>query len=81
MLGARIRLFREAKAWSQEELGFQAGYERSSIQQYEAGETEPLTGTLLDIAEALEIEPGDLLAGDVWERTVARARARKKSGS
>ena len=77
MLGARIRQFREAKGWSQEELGFRAGYERSSIQQYEAGETEPLIGTLLDIVRALEIKPGDLLAGDVWDRIVARADARK----
>jgi transcriptional regulator with XRE-family HTH domain len=81
MLGARIRRLREAKGWSQEELGFRAGYERSAIQQYEAGETEPLIGTLLDIVRALEAEPGDLLAGEVWDRIVARADARKNKGS
>ena len=78
MLGARIRQFRQAADMSQEELGLKAGYERSAIQKIEAGETEPLTGTLLDIVRALEIEPGDLLTGDVWERVIARAEARHK---
>jgi hypothetical protein len=29
----------------------------------------------------LEAKPGDLLAGDVWDRIVARADARKNKGS
>ena len=81
MFGARLRQFREAKGWTQEELGLQAGYERSAIQDYEAGETEPLIGTTLDIVRALGIEPGDLLAGDVWDRIDARAKAREAPDS
>jgi transcriptional regulator with XRE-family HTH domain len=81
MLGARIRQLREAKGWSQEELGLEAGYERSAIQQYEAGETEPLIGSLLDIVRALGSRPEDLLDGDVWDRIVARAEGRRNKES
>jgi transcriptional regulator with XRE-family HTH domain len=74
-LGAQIREVRLDLGLSQEELGFRVGTDRSEIQKIEAGKTEPLVGTLLRIALALEVEPGDILGGEVWEWILATSKA------
>jgi len=51
---------------SQEELGFRADLHRTEIGMLERGIRLPRIDTLLKLAGALEVEPGDLLDGMGW---------------
>jgi transcriptional regulator with XRE-family HTH domain len=61
-LGAIIRDRREAIGISQEELGFLAGLHRTYIGSVERGERNITVLSLGKIAEALQIQPHELLA-------------------
>lgn len=52
---------------SQEELGFLASLHRTEIGMLERGIRLPRIDTVVKLAGALELEPGDLLKGMVWK--------------
>jgi transcriptional regulator with XRE-family HTH domain len=61
-LGLRIRRFREARDWSQEELSFRCGLHRTYVGSVERGERNISVINLQKIAGALGIEIRDLFA-------------------
>jgi transcriptional regulator with XRE-family HTH domain len=52
---------------SQEELGFRADLHRTEIGQLERGHRLPRIDTVVKLAGALSIEPGDLMSGMTWK--------------
>ena len=60
-----LRRAREAKAVSQEELGFTCDLHRTEISLLERGGREPRLGTLLKLSQALDVGPEELCAGIV----------------
>ena len=58
---ANLRRLRAIKGWSQEELAFEAGVNRSYLARVEAGR--PYVGLEIigKLAEALQVEPAELL--------------------
>jgi transcriptional regulator with XRE-family HTH domain len=57
---------RRRSGLSQEELGFRAGLHRTEISLLEVGGRLPRIDTLVKLAGALGIEPGELLDGIFW---------------
>jgi transcriptional regulator with XRE-family HTH domain len=55
-----IRRLRQAREWNQTELAYHAGLAPSVISQIENGKRDPSARTLRKLAEALEVEVGDL---------------------
>ena len=55
-----IRRLRRERGWNQTELAFHAGLAPSVISQVENGKRDPSAGTLRKLANALEVEVGDL---------------------
>lgn len=64
--GANLVFCRERAALSQEGLGLRADLHRTEIGMLERGIRLPRIDTVLKLAGALEIEPGDLLDGMAW---------------
>jgi transcriptional regulator with XRE-family HTH domain len=60
-LGSNLRAAREKLRLTQEELGARSGVHPTEISRMEAGKRDPQVSTLLKLAEALEIPPGQLL--------------------
>ncbi|QDV43893.1 anaerobic benzoate catabolism transcriptional regulator [Stieleria neptunia] len=60
-VGKRVRDLREAKGWSQEELGFQSGLHRNYIGGIERGERNLALLNLEKLAKALGVHARDLL--------------------
>jgi transcriptional regulator with XRE-family HTH domain len=58
---------RQAKGVSQEELGFSCDLHRTEISLLERGGREPRLGTLLKLAEALDVSTAELSAGIRWQ--------------
>lgn len=63
---ANLKRHRKLAGYSQEELGFLAGIHRTEIGMLERGIRIPRIDTLIKLASALEVPPGDLLAGIEW---------------
>jgi transcriptional regulator with XRE-family HTH domain len=63
-LGYAIREARKAKGWSQEELAFQAGLDRTYIGSVERGERNIAALNLVKIAAVLGVGVGELLEGE-----------------
>lgn len=63
-LGDRIAYLRKRKDWSQSELADKAEVSQSTIAQIEADKKDPSVATLIKIAQALEIHPAVLFAGN-----------------
>ena len=61
-IGETIRLLRQKKRMSQEQLALQAGINTSYLGQVERGEKNPTIKTLEKIANALEISLSDLIS-------------------
>jgi transcriptional regulator with XRE-family HTH domain len=61
---------RQERGLSQEELAARADIHRTQISLIEGGKRMPRLDTLVKLAGALGVEPGDLLEGIVWEPTV-----------
>lgn len=59
-LGARIRVIRKEKKFSQRKLGLEALIEKSTIQRIERGLMNCTVKTLIKIANALDVEYSDL---------------------
>src|SRR5258708_28481255 len=69
-----LRDVRKKAGLSQEKLGFESGYHRTYIGMLERGLMNPSLSTILSIASALEVPPGefvgqvDELVGRGWRR-------------
>ena len=64
--GANLRRARRSAGISQEELGTRSSLHRTEIGLLERGARVPRIDTLIKVAKALELEPGELLAGIDW---------------
>lgn len=60
-VGARVRELREAKGWSQEELGFKSGLHRNYVGGIERGERNVAIVNVAKLAKALGVRPRELL--------------------
>ncbi len=60
-VGQRIRQGREAKDWTQPELGVKVGASKSNLSQWENGSHMPDLKSLLALCGALGVSPNDLL--------------------
>ena len=58
----RVRELREARGWTQVQLGVYAGISPSTVNLIEHGHRNPNTTTLQKLAAAFGVEPGDLFA-------------------
>jgi transcriptional regulator with XRE-family HTH domain len=64
--GENLMRYRRRAKLSQEELGFRASLHRTEIGQLERGDRLPRIDTLIKLAGALSVPPGDLLKGMAW---------------
>ena len=60
LIAANIRRYRTARKWTIQELAYRCDIERSTISKIESGRSNITIRTLVIIANALEIDPGDL---------------------
>lgn len=60
-VGLNVRKFRQERAWSQEELAFEAGLHRTYISGVERGVRNPTVLVLKQIATALKVPAQKLL--------------------
>lgn len=63
VVGARLRHGREHAGLSQEKLGEVAGLDRSYVSLVERGMVNPTVTTVVRLATAIGINPGDVLDG------------------
>lgn len=61
--GERVRLLREQANLSQEALADVAGVHRTYVGRVERGEATPTLYSLVRLATALSVDPGDLVRG------------------
>ena len=61
LFGRNVRRLRDAAGVSQEELAFRAGMKRTYLSDLERGTRNPSVRALGRIAEALNVEPSELL--------------------
>lgn len=66
-LGTHIRQLRERKSMSQEDLAGDSGIPKSQVARIERAKINTTIRTLIKIANALEIEPKDLLYFNIKE--------------
>jgi transcriptional regulator with XRE-family HTH domain len=62
-----VLILRRRAGLSQEELGFRAELHRTEIGQLERGHRLPRMDTIVKLAGALSIPPGDLFKGMTWK--------------
>lgn len=62
LVGENVRLARQRKGWSQEDLGFEAKLHRTYISQVERGVINPSIVVIEQLALALDIKPALLFA-------------------
>lgn len=62
-----VRLIREARGVTQEDLANKSGVSQNSISRIETGERKPRKSTLAKLAKALEVEDPEVLIGEVPE--------------
>lgn len=60
-VGQKVRVLREQKGWSQEELAFETGLHRTYISGIERGIRNPTVLILERLAQKLDVQPADLL--------------------
>lgn len=63
LMGLNVRKHRKRLSLSQEELAFRAGMKRSYVSELESGGRNPTVRALGRLAEALNVDPADLLRG------------------
>lgn len=61
LFGDVLKQLRNEKGISQEELGFESGYHRTYISMLERGKKSPSLKTLFQLANALNVEPSDIM--------------------
>lgn len=59
-LAARVRLLREARGWTQQELAGRAGVSQAAVARMEAGERGPLLTTAWRVGRALGVSLDEL---------------------
>jgi transcriptional regulator with XRE-family HTH domain len=64
--GETVMIYRRRAGLSQESLGFMASLHRTEISAIERGEGVARIDTLIKLAGALSVPPGDLLKGMAW---------------
>ena len=63
-IGARIAsVRRDGPRWTQDELAAATGIDSSNIRAYESGRAMPSVHSLVRLATALQIDPGELIQG------------------
>jgi HTH-type transcriptional regulator, competence development regulator len=62
-IGDQIKRVRERKVWGQAELARKAGISPNTLYRIEAGDHDPRPITIRKIAEALGVDPGELVSG------------------
>lgn len=75
VVAERIRMLRQAKKLSQEELADLAGCHRTYVGMIERGEGNPSLRVLVSIAEALEVDLTDLLHPSIPNAVAPTTRA------
>jgi transcriptional regulator with XRE-family HTH domain len=65
--GANLVRCRKAAGLSQDEVSFRAGLHRTEVSQLERGLRLARIDTVAKLAGALDINPGELFEGIVWE--------------
>ena len=63
LLGRNVRRLRREKGLTQERLALDAGMKRSYVSDLERGTRNPTVRALGRLADALEVEPAELLKG------------------
>jgi transcriptional regulator with XRE-family HTH domain len=66
-MGRNLSRLRREAGISQGEIGQRAGLHSTAIGLIERGQRKAQVDTLIRLAGALEVEPGDLLAGIEWK--------------
>ena len=61
LFGQVLQHLRKENSLSQEELGFESGYHRTYISLLERGKKSPSLKTIFQLANALNVEPSDLI--------------------
>lgn len=64
--GENLMVYRRRAGLSQEELGVRGSLHRTEIGELERGVRVPRVDTLVKLAGALSVPPGDLLKGIAW---------------
>ncbi len=62
-IGDNLRKLREARALRQEDLAEKAGVGKNTVNRIEKNRTEPHMTTIRKLAEALEVDPAELVQG------------------
>jgi transcriptional regulator with XRE-family HTH domain len=70
--GANLARHRKRADMSQEETSVRAGVHRTEVSQLERGLRHARVDTVAKLASALEIDPGELFEGIVWESGAVR---------
>jgi transcriptional regulator with XRE-family HTH domain len=81
--GLNMLVARKRADLSQEELGFRASLHRTEIGELERGVRLPRIDTVVKLAGALSVPPGDLLKGVAWTpggERLGRFRIRSEQG-
>jgi transcriptional regulator with XRE-family HTH domain len=63
VFGKRVRELRAARKWTQERLAEESGLAAVQLSRIENGEHEPKLTTIIRLARALSVTPGELLGG------------------
>jgi transcriptional regulator with XRE-family HTH domain len=64
--GANLSRFRAAAGLTQEELGHLSSIHRTEIGMLERGQRQPRLETIVKVAGALGVDPGELIEGIRW---------------
>jgi transcriptional regulator with XRE-family HTH domain len=67
-IGKRIKLLREEKNVSQQELAYLCDFEKSNMSRIESGRTNPTIGTLFKISNSLSINLSDIIDFETFEK-------------
>lgn len=62
-IGERLRQLREERALRQDELAERAGIGKNTVNRLEKNHTEPHMTTIRKLAQALEVDPAELVRG------------------
>lgn len=79
--GDNLARQRKLADMSQDETAFRAGVHRTEVSQLERGLRIARADTILKLAAALEIDPGDFFDGITWEPGTVRRGRFRPSGS
>ena len=72
-LGNRIRDYRKKMGFSQQELAYRIGMEKSNLSVIETGKSNPQILTIIKIACALNLQPYELLSIEIDTNTFMEA--------